>query len=99
VGYYIGPNDNVTFLVELMNETEDPRPAVVTITYEYIAGNPQGFTQVTPIWLDVSNNCTGDSEVPALNNTAFSYTTNPRWKARGPCHLYRWTSARRWYSS
>jgi hypothetical protein len=81
VGYYLGANDNVAFLVELMNETPDPRPVVVTITYEYILGLPSSFTQVTPIWLDVSNNCTGDSEVPAFNNTAFNYTMQPRWKA------------------
>jgi len=81
VGYYLGANDNVAFLVELMNETPDPRPVVVTIIYEYVPGLPSSFTQVTPIWLDVSNNCTGDSEVPAFNNTAFNYTMQPRWKA------------------
>jgi hypothetical protein len=81
VGYYIGPNDDVAFLVELMNETEDPRDAVVTITYEYIPSIPQSFTQVIPIWLDINSDCSSNSEEPAFNNTAFNYTMHPRWKA------------------
>ena len=64
-----------------MNETEDPRDAVVTVTYEYIPTSPQSFTQVTPIWLDINSNCSSDSEEPAFNNTAFNYTMLPRWKA------------------
>lgn len=87
VGYYIGPNDDIFFLVELMNETEDPRPVVVTITYEYIPRIPQSFTQVTPIWLDISSNCTSNSEEPAFNNTAFNYTMLPRWKADFEGHV------------
>lgn len=86
-GYYIGPNDEFTFLVELMNESEDPRDAVVTITYEYIPGVPQSFTQVTPIWLDINSDCSSDSEEPAFNNTAFNYTMQPRWKADFEGHV------------
>lgn len=79
VGYYLGPTDNVAMFVELMNETPDPRPAVLTITYEYIPSVPQQFDQVKAIWLDIGN-CT-NSELPAMNNTAFEYSMQPPYKA------------------
>jgi hypothetical protein len=77
-GYYVNKTDHVVMLTELMNETEDPRPAVVTITYEYIPGMPAGFDTVTPVWLDIGN-CS-DSDVPAKNNTAFQYSSQT-WKS------------------
>lgn len=78
-GYYIGPKDEFGMLVELMNEIEEPRPVVVTITYEYIPNPPQSFSRVTPVWLDIGN-CT-DSDMPAFNDTTFQYSMNPPWKA------------------
>ena len=66
-------------LTELMNETEDPRDAVVTMTYEYIEGSPQDFYKLTPVWLDIDS-C-GNSERPAFPNTTFNYTMDPPWTA------------------
>lgn len=78
-GYYVGPNDTIIFLTELMNQASVPQTAIVTITYEYIPGLPSAFHKVTPIWLDIAG-CGGDSEEPAKNNTAFQYTS-PVWTA------------------
>jgi hypothetical protein len=65
--------------VELMNEVDEPRPAVVTIAYEYIPNPPQSFSRVLPIWLDIGT-CT-DSDMPALNDATFQYSMSPPWKA------------------
>jgi hypothetical protein len=67
-------------MVELMNETKDPRPAVVTITYEYIPYMPHNFEKVTPIWLSIAG-CDITSEMPVPNNTAVFEYTSPPWKA------------------
>jgi hypothetical protein len=66
--------------LELMNETPDPRPAVLTIEYEYIPSMPSGFSAMEPWWLDVSGPC-GDSDmlVPT-NETAFNFSSTG-WKA------------------
>jgi len=84
-GYYLGPSDNITFLVELMNESEERRPAVVTVTYEYISSVPQQWAHVTPIWLDIGT-CS-NSELPAKNNSAFEYSMQPAWKANLTGHV------------
>lgn len=68
-----------------MNETEDPRPAVVTVTFEYIPSQPQNFVNVIPVWLDIGS-C-DNSELPAKNNTAFQYSMQPRWKADFSGHI------------
>jgi hypothetical protein len=77
-GYYLGPNDDVAFVVELMNESEDTRSAVVTIIYEYVPGVPDGWAKVTPVWLDIGS-C-DDSELPAKNDTFFEYSST-QWKS------------------
>jgi hypothetical protein len=59
-----------------MNETLDPRPAVVTMTYEYIPGMPANFTTVYPVWLDIAP-CDAGSLEPAYANTTFNYTGIP----------------------
>ncbi|OCK77375.1 hypothetical protein K432DRAFT_445374 [Lepidopterella palustris CBS 459.81] len=74
-GYFLNATDHFAMLVELMNETEEPRDAVVTITYEYIPFVPAGFDTVTPLWLDIGN-CT-TSEMPAQANTTFEYSSTP----------------------
>lgn len=66
-------------LVELMNKIKEPRPVVVTITYEYIPNPPQSFSRVTPVWLDIGN-CS-NSDMLAFNDTTFQYSMTPPWKA------------------
>ncbi|KAI9733658.1 MAG: hypothetical protein M1834_003260 [Cirrosporium novae-zelandiae] len=80
-GYYLKSNDYLAMVVELMNETPDPREAVVTITYEYISSVPQTFKPVTSIWLDIDSNCTSNSEMPAMANSSFEYSMEPPWTA------------------
>ncbi|KUJ16009.1 uncharacterized protein LY89DRAFT_750161 [Mollisia scopiformis] len=79
VGYYVGPEDKIGFLAELMNTEMVNQSAVVTITFEYIPGLPASFNKATPIWLDISG-CGGGSDMPAKNDTAFQYTS-PVWTA------------------
>ena len=61
-----------------MNESQDNQTTVVTITYEYIPSTPIEFEKVTPLWLDIGN-CNG-SDVPALNNASFVYSSQP-WQS------------------
>jgi hypothetical protein len=74
-GYFLNETDTIAMLVELMNETVEPRDAVVTITFEYIPTVPSGFDLVTPVWLDIGN-CT-TSDMPAQANTTFEYSSVP----------------------
>ncbi|KAF8853912.1 hypothetical protein BDZ45DRAFT_729180 [Acephala macrosclerotiorum] len=77
-GYYVGPNDTIGFLTELMNTETVNQTGVVTITFEYIPGLPASFSKVTPVWLDIAP-CDQGSEEPAKNGT-FQYTSIP-WTA------------------
>ncbi|TVY42220.1 hypothetical protein LSUB1_G003915 [Lachnellula subtilissima] len=77
-GYFVGANDTIGFLVELMNQAMENQTAVVTITYEYIPGHPTTFNEITPVWLDIGGCST--SEMPAKNETTFQYTS-PVWSA------------------
>ncbi|CZR60756.1 uncharacterized protein PAC_10652 [Phialocephala subalpina] len=77
-GYYIGRNDTIGFLTELMNTEMVNQTAVVTIEYEYIPGLPASFSKVTPVWLDIAP-CDQGSEEPAKNGS-FQYTSTP-WTA------------------
>jgi len=80
-GYYVGPTDTIAFLTELMNTEMVNQTAIVTITYEYLPGSPSSFHKVTPIWLDITGcGILDNSEAPAMNNTAFQYTS-PVWTA------------------
>jgi hypothetical protein len=75
-GYYILPNENVAFNVELMNMVDEPRDAYMTMTYEYIEGMPSGFSNVKSLWFDIGG-C-GSSELPAKPNAHFDYSS-PLW--------------------
>ncbi len=81
-----------------MNETEDPREAVVTIEWEYVAassssnasapgGGGGGFGPATPVWLDIDGACgsfTTASEVAVPDGTAvFSVAMQPAWTSAG----------------
>ncbi|OCL08518.1 hypothetical protein AOQ84DRAFT_439525 [Glonium stellatum] len=74
-GYFLNETDQIAILVELMNETVEPRDAVVTITFEYIPTVPSGFNLAAPVWLDIGN-CT-NSDMPAQANTTFEYSSAP----------------------
>jgi hypothetical protein len=63
-----------------MNMVDDPRDAVLTMTWEYIPSVPSGFDKVKPLWLDIGG-CNGSSDQPAKANQAFQYTDPTPWKS------------------
>lgn len=77
-GYYIEENDQTVLVLELMNQEMTPQEAVLTLTFEWIPGNPSDFYEITPIWLDIGG-CEG-SDVPAKSSTTFQYTS-PLYKS------------------
>jgi hypothetical protein len=77
-GYYVAPDDNFGFLVELMNMVDDPRDAVLTVTWEYIPSVPAGFDKTKVLWLNIGG-CIDESEQPAKANQAFQYTDPIPW--------------------
>lgn len=64
--------------VELMNMVDEPRDAVLTMTYEYLPSIPDGFDTVKTYWLDIGG-C-GSSSFPAEPSTTFKYASPP-WKS------------------
>lgn len=63
-GYFLSNSSKLVSLAELMNETPDPREAVMTVEFEYIPSPvPAEFQQMKSIWLDAAG-CHGASEVP-----------------------------------
>lgn len=86
-GYHLSLDAELLIAPELMNETPDPRPVVVTITYEYIPNAPRHFSKVTPIWLDITGPC-GGSDYPVPNDTmTFSPIETPPWTANITGHI------------
>lgn len=81
-GYFLSNQTKLFALMELMNETPDPREAVVTVEWEYIPSPvPAEFQQMKSIWLDVAG-C-GNSEVPVPGgkpNTTFELDMTPAWE-------------------
>lgn len=77
-GYFVGPNDKIALLVELMNQAMESQTAVLTITYEYIPSRPSTFNKITPVWLDIGT-C-HNPDLPAKKNTTFQYTSSA-WSA------------------
>lgn len=79
-GYYLSSDAELLIAPELMNETPDSRPVVVTITYEYIPSFPRHFSNVTPVWLDITGVC-GGSDYPVPNDTTTFSPVSPPWIA------------------
>lgn len=75
-GYYIGPNDQIGMVAELMNMAMEPREAILTMSYEYIPAVPKGFSKVKSYWLDIGG-C-GSSSFPAEKKGTFEYSS-PMW--------------------
>jgi hypothetical protein len=76
-GYYLGPDDNLESLVELMNMVDSPRDAILTVTWEYIPSVPADFDQVKALWFDIGG-C-GSSDLPAKPDQVFQYTDSAPW--------------------
>jgi hypothetical protein len=61
LGYYMNPEDKFRFILDFMNEKDEDRIVYLTMTYDYIQGRPEGFSNYRTIWLDIAQ-C-GTSEV------------------------------------
>ena len=71
-------------LTELMNMSDEPASAVVTITYEYIPSPKSSFSRVKPLWLDIGGCET--SELPAFANKSFQHSSKD-WTAQTEGHV------------
>src|ERR1700761_5707882 len=78
-GYYIGLDDQIGMVAELMNMAMEPREAILTMTYEYIPTVPNDFNKVKSYWLDIGG-C-GSSSFPAFEKASFEYHS-PGWKSK-----------------
>ncbi|CAK7201456.1 hypothetical protein SEUCBS139899_004160 [Sporothrix eucalyptigena] len=89
-GYYVGKEDIIALVAEIMNMQMGPaRKVVVTSTWDYVTAEvtntqPEGmFAAAVPVWLDIDGNCgsyTNGSEVAVpANATVFSYSMPAPW--------------------
>ena len=68
-------------LAELMNVANHSRDAVITYEWDYVAGSPDEYARLTPLWLDVSGICgSADVTVPSGQDT-FTYKLEPPWRS------------------
>jgi len=71
LGYYMNPKDKFAFIVDFMNENKEDKVVYLTMTYDYLDGHTEGFSNFRSIWLDVAQ-C-GTSEIAAPSGkTQFS---------------------------
>jgi hypothetical protein len=63
LGYFLNPSDKFALILDFMNEKREDRAVYLTMTYDYVEGRPEGFSNFRTIWLDVAQ-C-GTSEVRA----------------------------------
>jgi hypothetical protein len=63
LGYFLNPADKFALILDFMNEKTEERVVYLTMTYDYVEGRPEGFSNFRTIWLDVAQ-C-GTSEVRA----------------------------------
>jgi hypothetical protein len=63
LGYFLNPEDKFALILDFMNERAEDRAVYLTMTYDYVEGRPEGFSNFRTIWLDVAQ-C-GTSEVRA----------------------------------
>jgi hypothetical protein len=61
LGYFMNAADKFALIVDFMNENREDKVVYLTITYDYVDGRPEGFSNFRSIWLDVAQ-C-GTSEV------------------------------------
>lgn len=81
-GYYLGPEDGLGLVVELMNEAPEARDAVLSLEWTVVDGRPDGWRVVVPVWLDVDGVC-GEhgSEIEPPSNKTFTLVQEDVWRA------------------
>lgn len=69
----------MAFIVDLMNENMKDEVVYLTISYDYVPGNPGGFDEMKPVWFDAAQCGTSELRAPKQNG---SFTvTAPKWVA------------------
>lgn len=74
-GYYLGDNDKMFMMAELMNMGHHKQEVTLTMTFEFIPILPEGFEKSRPYWLDIGG-C-GSSDFPAKVDSVFQYSSVP----------------------
>ncbi len=84
MGIYVDPKPVWHASVELMNDADQERDAVLTMDWEWIPAKIPGFKPVTTVWLDVAGVC-DSSKIPSSEVTipdgakVFNLTMVPNW--------------------
>jgi hypothetical protein len=83
-GYPI-PATHTTFglLLELMNQSPQPRPAVLTLDWEFLPSLPADSLPTVPIWLDIDGVCGahGSELPPPADQPVFALAMSSPWTA------------------
>jgi hypothetical protein len=78
-GYKLNSADKFSLIVDLMNENPEPVVVYLTIMYDFIAGHPENFDHIRPVWLDIAQCLT--SEYPAPKQTGRFTVSAPPWRS------------------
>jgi hypothetical protein len=64
LGYPLNPADKFDFIVDFMNENKQDKIVYLTMTYDFIEGRPEGFSNFRSIWLDIVECGTSEKAAP-----------------------------------
>ncbi|KAF1811640.1 hypothetical protein P152DRAFT_514786 [Eremomyces bilateralis CBS 781.70] len=76
-GYRLREEDQMAVIVDFMNENMEDKVVYLTVTYDYVEGDPEGYADVRPIWFDIVK-C-GTSELPSPRDSDSFEITSPPW--------------------
>jgi len=79
LGYYLNPEDKFSLIVDFMNEKPEDRVVYMTMTFDYVDGRPEGFSNYRTIWLDVAQCGTSEVRAPVQSgkfNVSQTWTAN-----------------------
>jgi hypothetical protein len=78
-GYQLRPDDQFSWLVELMNMGMEDQTVYLTMTYDYLDGPlPRGWRDIKTAWIDVMQ-CAASDFHPPYQNGYFTAESKP-WK-------------------
>jgi len=77
-GYHVTADDKFAMIVDLMNINMDDRTVYLTVIFDYVPSQPEGWDNVKPVWFDVDQ-C-GTSEVEAPRQDGHFVVTSQPWK-------------------
>jgi hypothetical protein len=79
VGYHMKPADKLAFIIDLMNENMQEKTVYLTITFDFVDGNPAGFDDMRPVWFDAAQCSTSEVAAPKQSGS-FVVSARP-WTA------------------